>query len=183
MAAPAKVACSNLQASGINVLAPHFHPRQERQVDGFLGIFEERLARRANLRTHGKGTSKINELAGAQARESRTVFARADRVAEPTFHQRCPAGGRVLQELPDLRVVQDTMLSASRGIRFRPSPEHSSRSTLVMTKPQLRPLSSLPSAIHSTAWSTMPASESCSAWARSILLSSTSSCTSTCIRQ
>ena len=40
-------------------------PRQEHQVDCFLGIFEERLARRANLRTHGKGTSKINELAGA----------------------------------------------------------------------------------------------------------------------
>src|SRR5690242_1862547 len=40
-------------------------PRQEHQVGRFLGIPEKRLARRANSRTHGKATSKINELACA----------------------------------------------------------------------------------------------------------------------
>src|SRR5271154_5778978 len=80
--------------------------RQEHQVGRFLGIPEKRLARRAYLRTHGKATSKINELACADGhRKVGRDFARADRVPEPTFHQRCPAGGRVLQELPDLSVV------------------------------------------------------------------------------
>ena len=108
----AKVACSNLHASFINVLAPHFlwrrisTPRQEHQVGRFLGIPEKRLARRAYLRTHGKATSKINELACADGhRKVGRDFARGDRVPETTFHQRCRASGRVLQELPDLSVV------------------------------------------------------------------------------
>ena len=107
MAAPAQVAHSDhhtiqLQESSCRISTP----RQEHQVDCFLSVFEERLARRANLRTHGKGTSKINELAGAHGYgKVGRDFARADRVPEPTFHQRSPAGGRVLQEPPDLRVV------------------------------------------------------------------------------
>src|SRR5271170_3582786 len=81
-------------------------PRQEHQVGRFLGIPEKRLARRAYQRTHGKATSNINELACADGhRKVGRDFARADRVPETTFHQRCRAGGRVLQELPDLRVV------------------------------------------------------------------------------
>ena len=72
-------------------------PRQEHQVGRFLGIPEKRLARRAYQRTHGKATSKINELACADGhRKVGRDVARADRVPETTFHQRCRAGGRVL---------------------------------------------------------------------------------------
>ena len=62
-------------------------PRQEHQVGRFLGIPEKRLARRAYQRTHGKATSKINELACADGhRKVGRDFARADRVPETTFH-------------------------------------------------------------------------------------------------
>src|SRR5271170_1710824 len=37
-------------------------PRQEQQVDRFLGIPEKRLARRTYVRTHSKATSKIRDL-------------------------------------------------------------------------------------------------------------------------
>ena len=71
--------------------------RQEQQVGRFLGIPEKRLARRAYLRTHGKATSKINELACADGhRKVGRDFARADRVPETTFYQRYPAGSGVL---------------------------------------------------------------------------------------
>ena len=81
-------------------------PRQEHQVGRFLGIPEKRLARRAYLRTHGKATSKINELARADGhRKVGRDFSRADPVPETTFHQRHGGSGSVLQELPDLSVV------------------------------------------------------------------------------
>jgi hypothetical protein len=54
------------------LLAPTFSPsastsapRQEHQVGRFLGVFEERPARRADPRTHGQATSKIHDLARA----------------------------------------------------------------------------------------------------------------------
>ena len=75
-------------------------PRQEHQVGRFLGVFEERLARGANLCAHGQTTSKINDLARADGYG--TVgrdFSSADPIAETIFHHRCRAGGRVLQEL------------------------------------------------------------------------------------
>ena len=50
--------------------------------------------------------AKSSDLACADGhRKVGRDFSRADRVPETTFHQRCRAGGRVLQELPDLSVV------------------------------------------------------------------------------
>ena len=81
-------------------------PRLEHQVGRFLGILEERLARRAYQRTHRKATTKIRDLDRAFGhRKVGRDFARADRVPETTFHQRRAARGRVLQELPDLSIV------------------------------------------------------------------------------
>ena len=97
-------------------------PRQEHQVGRFLGIPEERLARRAYLRTHGQATSKIRDLDRAFGhRKVRRDFSRADRVPETTFHQRRAARGRVLQELPDLSVVhkrRDAHQKAAPGGSF-----------------------------------------------------------------
>ena len=81
-------------------------PRQEHQVGCFLGISEKRLARRAYLRTHGKATSKINELACADGhRKVGRDFSSGDPVPEATFHQRRGARDRALQEPPNLSVV------------------------------------------------------------------------------
>ena len=81
-------------------------PRLEHQVGRFLGIPEERLARRAYQRTHRKATSKIRDLDRAFGRRKvGRDFARADRVTETTFHQRRAGRGRVLQEPPNLSVV------------------------------------------------------------------------------
>jgi hypothetical protein len=80
-------------------------PRLEHKVGRFLSIFEERLARRANQRTHGKATTKIRDLNGAFGhRKIGRDFARADRVTETTFHQRRAARGGFLQELPDFSI-------------------------------------------------------------------------------
>src|SRR5271155_3523142 len=58
-------------------------PRQEHQVDCFLGIFEERLARRANLRAHGQATTKVQDLARAHGYwKVRRDFSSSDRVPE-----------------------------------------------------------------------------------------------------
>jgi hypothetical protein len=81
-------------------------PRQEHQVGRFLGLLEERLARRAYQRAHCKTTSKIRDLDRAFGhRKVGRDFARADRVPETTFHQRRAARGRVLQEPPDFSIV------------------------------------------------------------------------------
>ncbi len=88
------------------LLADGLQARQEHQVGRFLGIPEKRLTRRAYQRTHGKATSKINELSCADGhRKVGRDFSSDDCVPETTFHQRGGAGGRVLQELPDLSVV------------------------------------------------------------------------------
>src|SRR5271154_6697806 len=81
-------------------------PRQEHQVGRFLGVFEERLARRAHLRTHRQTATKVEHLARARGYgKVRRDFSRADPVPETPFCQRHGASDRVLQELPDLSIV------------------------------------------------------------------------------
>ena len=72
----------------------------------FLGIPEKRLARRANLRTHGQATSKIRDLDRADGyRKVGRDFSSGDPVPETTFHQRRAAGDRALQEPLNLSVI------------------------------------------------------------------------------
>ena len=81
-------------------------PRQEHQVGRFLSIFEERLARRAYLRTHGQATSKIRDLDRAHGyRKIRRDVSRTDPVPETALHQRRAARDRALQEPLNLSVV------------------------------------------------------------------------------
>ena len=81
------------------LLAPTFtHPastfwrrisprRQEHQVGRLLGVFEQRLTRRAHLRTHGQTAGEVHELARARDYgKVRRELARADRVAETALH-------------------------------------------------------------------------------------------------
>ena len=64
-------------------------PRQEHQVRRFLGVFQERLARRAHLRTHRQTARQVEDLARARGYgKVRRDFSRADRVAESAFHER-----------------------------------------------------------------------------------------------
>ena len=82
--------------------------RQVHQVGRFFGVSEEFLARRAHLRTHGQTARQVEDLARARGyRKVRRYFPRADRVAEPAFHQRHAASDGILQELPDLSVVYE----------------------------------------------------------------------------
>ena len=62
-------------------------PRQEHQVGRVLGVFEERLARRAHLRTHRQTAAKVEHLARASGyRKVRRDFSRADRVPDTALH-------------------------------------------------------------------------------------------------
>src|SRR5580698_8964564 len=80
--------------------------RQEQQVDRFLSIFEERLARRAYPRTHGKATSKIRDLDRAHGyRKVRRDVSRTDPVPETALHQRRAARDRALQAPLNLSFV------------------------------------------------------------------------------
>ena len=80
--------------------------RQEQQVDRFLSIFEERLARRAYPRTHGQATSKIRDLDRARGyRKVRRDVSRTDPIPETALHQRRATRDRALQEPLNLRVV------------------------------------------------------------------------------
>ena len=79
---------------------------QEHQVGRFLGVFQERLARHAHLRTHGQATRQVEDLARARGYgKVRRKLSRAYRVAELAFHQRQAGSYGVLQELPDLSIT------------------------------------------------------------------------------
>src|SRR5271154_3969880 len=81
-------------------------PRQEHQVGRFLSIFEERLARRTYLCTHGQATSKIRDLDRAHGyRKVTGDISRTDPVPETALHQRRAARERALQEPLNLSVV------------------------------------------------------------------------------
>ena len=97
-----------LSMIGLGVVSdnPLNAPRQEHQVGRFLSIFEERLARRAHLRTHGQPTRQIRDLDRAHGYgKVRWDFSRADPVPETAFHERHGAHDRVLQEFSNLSVV------------------------------------------------------------------------------
>jgi len=81
-------------------------PRLEHQVDRFLSIFEERLARRAYLRSHGQPTSEVHDLDRARGyRKVRWNLSRTDPVPETALQKRGAACDRALQEPLDLSVV------------------------------------------------------------------------------
>jgi hypothetical protein len=66
---------------------PSDAPRQEHQVGRFLSLFDERLARRAYPRTHGRAMSKIYDLARARGDgKVRGDLSRVDPIPETTFH-------------------------------------------------------------------------------------------------
>ena len=72
-------------------------PRQKHQVGRFLGVCEERLARRSHLRAHRQTAGKVDDLARAHGYgKVRRDFSRADPVLETTFHHRHAASRSVL---------------------------------------------------------------------------------------
>jgi hypothetical protein len=62
-------------------------PRQEHQVGRLLGVFEERLAWGAHLRTHRQAAAKVEHLARAGGYgKVRRDFSRADPFPQTAFY-------------------------------------------------------------------------------------------------